>query len=326
MIGIVNVCATSVVVFVAWMGLLCHQKEYIRLIKEVARLDNRFQKLGVKIQYERLKKAIRVQCVVRMLFLITAIGTHIAMCLNRHTYVDNTIDYIAFVINSSICMQVCTFGLLLRDRFAILNNILKEIKDSQSNGRGGYIKIVDNIVNNKSIGIDFYFMKMVMRMHFDLSNVVKRINNIFGASLLALFLVSFQTSLFGFYFNDCAASHFDLLQLPAAAQLTIVSMVFTLDAAYLFYICTTTCNEARKSGAIIYQFQRQDDLRQQIDMFSLQMIHTKVEFNAAGLLAINYASVFSMLGAFTMNLIILIQFSTEKQYALCLEVPLENYK
>jgi hypothetical protein len=53
--------------------------------------------------------------------------------------------------------------------------------------------------------------------------------------------------------------------------------------------------QANKAGELIHKLDTEDhDIRDEIEMFSLQIANEQVEFNAAGFFPINYTLVFSV--------------------------------
>lgn len=88
--------------------------------------------------------------------------------------------------------------------------------------------------------------------------------------------------------------------------------------------------QASRSGKLLHQIDTEDmDVKDQIEMFSLQIVNEKLEFTAAGFFTINYGLLFSVIfikkrrvikiniiisqiiGGITTYLIILIQFSAD---------------
>lgn len=53
--------------------------------------------------------------------------------------------------------------------------------------------------------------------------------------------------------------------------------------------------QAKRSGLLIHQIDTEDfDMRDEIEMFSLQMANENIEFNAAGFFPIDYSLLFSV--------------------------------
>lgn len=66
----------------------------------------------------------------------------------------------------------------------------------------------------------------------------------------------------------------------------------------------------KKSGILIHQIiSHSEDVRDEMEMFSLQLANENVEFSAAGFFTIDYTLIFTIIGGVTTYIIILIQLS-----------------
>ncbi|KAJ3637026.1 hypothetical protein MTP99_000514 [Tenebrio molitor] len=92
---------------------------------------------------------------------------------------------------------------------------------------------------------------------------------------------------------------------------TVLSAVnFIICSVVVCDVCYSTVEEANKSGELIHKIDTEDrDMIDAIEMFSLQITNSRVEFSTAGFFPINYTLVFSIIGGVTTYIIILIQVS-----------------
>ncbi|KAJ9599108.1 hypothetical protein L9F63_010376 [Diploptera punctata] len=75
--------------------------------------------------------------------------------------------------------------------------------------------------------------------------------------------------------------------------------------------CTTTSNEANRTAILVHKLinkTRDPLIREELELFSLQLLHRKVQFTACGFFPLDFTLLYSIVGAVTTYLIILIQF------------------
>jgi gustatory receptor len=77
--------------------------------------------------------------------------------------------------------------------------------------------------------------------------------------------------------------------------------------------CFSASDEARRTGTVVHKLllrQRlKGDTSAELQLFSSQLMSNKVEFTAAGFFTVNLSLVYSMVGAATTYIIILLQFN-----------------
>ena len=70
--------------------------------------------------------------------------------------------------------------------------------------------------------------------------------------------------------------------------------------------------EARRTGPVVHKLLLRQtllrDISTELQLFSIQLLSNKVEFSAAGFFPVNLSLVYSMVGAATTYIIILLQF------------------
>ncbi|KAK6643893.1 hypothetical protein RUM43_000158 [Polyplax serrata] len=83
----------------------------------------------------------------------------------------------------------------------------------------------------------------------------------------------------------------------------------------LIIVSDLSTKEAEKTANYLHElFIESDDveLKEEIEIFSLQLLHRKVEFNACGFFKLDFSLLHSMVGAVTTYIIILMQFQDER--------------
>ncbi|KAJ3637025.1 hypothetical protein MTP99_000513 [Tenebrio molitor] len=123
----------------------------------------------------------------------------------------------------------------------------------------------------------------------------------FGANFVAIVITFFYVTI-QLQANEVNWKH---------SWFTVLSAVnFIIYSIVVCDVCYSTVEEANKSGELIHKINTEDrDMIDAIEMFSLQITNSRVEFTAAGFFPINYTLVFSIIGGVATYIIILIQVS-----------------
>ena len=149
----------------------------------------------------------------------------------------------------------------------------------------------------------------------DLYDVTESINGIYGYQITLELAYDFVTFVSCLYYSTELISNIkytgDRNLLRAVSSLgwvtQIVVRILSITAS-----CFVAVEEARRTGIVVEKLLlRQSLLRDtstQLQLFSLQLLHNKVEFSAGGFFPVNLTLAYSMVGAATTYIIILFQF------------------
>ncbi|XP_008195702.2 putative gustatory receptor 28b [Tribolium castaneum] len=245
-----------------------------------------------------------VQSLGRVGVLVVIIGTlAIIANLNGDTMIVEAMAYILLAMNSAVCHQTIELVKMLKIRFVILN---KQINNLIEYFQKNKIGPVETKGTNKQLNT----LNKICALHHHLSKLVKLFNETFGIVLLLMFGVSFVVIVITIFFFTANVQAGELYFMSLLNPI-LSNVTFVIDVVYVCDVCYSTIEEANKAGELIHKIDTEDhDIRDEIEMFSLQIANEQVEFNAAGFFAINYTLVFSILGGVTTYIIILIQLAT----------------
>ncbi|XP_069698463.1 putative gustatory receptor 28a [Periplaneta americana] len=86
---------------------------------------------------------------------------------------------------------------------------------------------------------------------------------------------------------------------------------YALKLVWLVYYSSSTIYQANRTAILVHKLLakiRDSDIREELRLFSLQLLHRKVQFTACGFFPLDFTLLYSIVGAVTTYLVILIQF------------------
>nr|QHN69215.1 gustatory receptor 9 [Sirex nitobei] len=146
-------------------------------------------------------------------------------------------------------------------------------------------------------------------MHTSLLNTVLLINSAFGVPLLVITATCLL--------HLIATPYFVIIEIYGKRDqllLTTQCLWCILHVGRIFVIvqpCYTVSEESKKTASIVSKLLSLDwepEVRKQLKMFSLQLLHRPFELSACGHFSLNRSLITSIAGAVTTYLVILIQF------------------
>nr|WGC54965.1 gustatory receptor 7 [Psyttalia incisi] len=113
--------------------------------------------------------------------------------------------------------------------------------------------------------------------------------------------------------------YFLMMEANSDKEALFIAVQFAWCAFHVFRMlivvqpCYSTTTESKRTAVLVSQlltYNWELDVRKQLELFSLQLLHRPLDFTACGLFSLDRALVTSMAGAVTTYLVILIQFQT----------------
>ncbi|KAJ3637021.1 hypothetical protein MTP99_000510 [Tenebrio molitor] len=196
-------------------------------------------------------------------------------------------------------MQVYACSLTMR--FVILNQQVNTLVKHFSN------QDLSPIEKNNNMTEKFLFLSKICALHHHLSKLIKLFNDTFGLNMLVMFGLSFVIITIALFYASIVLQS-PHLEPTVLAYVFLTCLCYGIDCFYICDVCYSTIEEVNKMGVLIHQIETENqDMIDEIEMFSLQIANEKVEFSAAGFFPINYTLIFSIIGGVTTYIIILIQ-------------------
>ncbi|XP_034100076.1 putative gustatory receptor 28a isoform X1 [Drosophila albomicans] len=160
-----------------------------------------------------------------------------------------------------------------------------------------------------------YAMKQVSNIHNLLCDICQTIEEYFTYPLLGIIAISFLFILFDdFYILEAMMNpkRLDYFEADEFFAFFLIQMIWYIVIIFLIVEASSkTIRHSSYSAAIVHKILNITDdleLRDRLFRLSLQLSHRKVSFTAAGLFRLDRTLIFTITGAATCYLIILIQF------------------
>ncbi|XP_036148063.1 putative gustatory receptor 28a [Monomorium pharaonis] len=198
----------------------------------------------------------------------------------------------------------------------ILKACFKKINDNLINVR-------ELIVNNESHFLrqhnrnPFVLMelKMLKKQHLMISDTVQMLNAIFSLQVLASVVMTFAEITFRLYFyilewKSQEMSMFNVDQNFHNVLLIIFITYYCIKIMLIGWACDTAKDQAMKIGITIHEILNDTidkQIKDELQMFSLQVLHRENTFSAKGLI-VDATLLVAIVGNITTYLLILIQF------------------
>ncbi|XP_037928427.1 putative gustatory receptor 28a [Teleopsis dalmanni] len=346
-LGDATLSLTGIIAMLTIFGFAIFKRNaLIQIIQNNLVVDEIFVRLGIKLDYRKILWYSFVISVGMLLF--NAIYLCVSYMLLRSALILPTfVVFTTFAlphINISVMVFkfLCTTH-LAKSRFIMLNEILQEILDShieQSNAMElspmhSAIGINHNTTQHRRVNPVMQTatprysvtsiirqnpelsLKQVTNVHNLLCDICNTIEEYFAYPMLAIIAISFLFILFDdFYILEVVLN-------PHCVETVEADEFFVFFfAQMLWYVIiiilivegsSNTIKESGKSAAIVHKILNITDdpeIRDRLLRLTLQLSHRRVRFTAAGLFNLDRTLIFTITGAATCYLIILIQFRT----------------
>ncbi|XP_011880742.1 PREDICTED: putative gustatory receptor 28b [Vollenhovia emeryi] len=156
-------------------------------------------------------------------------------------------------------------------------------------------------------------LKNLQKQHMMISNTVQMLNIIFSVQLLATIVQSFSVIIFGLYHYFHIVQWFNgIVNLDEmfSVMFLLTAIYVTIKLALLVWACETGKNQAQEIRTTIHDVlnsSRDESIKNELQLFSLQTLHGENTFSAKGL---NMDATFfaSMVGTITTYMLIVLQF------------------
>ncbi|KAI4466614.1 invertebrate gustatory receptor [Holotrichia oblita] len=292
---IMQVTTSTLQIVVSWFMSAVSQEKTMSFLKRISDVDKTFRQLGVYIYYDAVHKSVIQRLLIRMSLVLAS--TISQLFLYQYQWNVGMISfyvtyYFPILINVLIVEEFYIYTNLLRTRYEILNQHLIEVQkyNDSCKEKISYIKLTG------VIGSKLSTLRIICPIHHELTKIAKLLNEAFGVILLMSFQSSFVTIIVSLYDCSVLLQYFNIEHIRELCAAIIMCCTYVLDCLYICYSCHSTVESANKSGRLLHQIDTDDvDVKDQIEMFSLQIVNEKLEFTAAGFFTINYGLLFSVI-------------------------------
>ncbi|XP_055913231.1 putative gustatory receptor 2a [Eupeodes corollae] len=315
---------------------LCHVKEQQALLKNVQEIDRIFEvSLNTDVENRKFRSKIIKNGLVMLIVYFFCECFILAITALRSTSI-----YIGFWILYTVPLLVCgvryfqylLFIDIIKQRFVKLNEVLRSVNLLNAIYKSGHHKFLGRgQAAFKLVKTTDKYSKTMYRDGFDLTKllvirdlysrlweVCTLVNKCFGLSILIAIGVDFLAITANFYwiflnFKKFSSSYGDIFRIASSV---FWSMPHLYNVVKLAIMCHTTIETTSEIALGVHRIQVDlfnDNHNSLIEQFSLQLLHQKIHFTAFGFFSIDCSLLYTIVGATTTYLIILIQFHMSEQ-------------
>ncbi|KAJ9599139.1 hypothetical protein L9F63_010407, partial [Diploptera punctata] len=104
---------------------------------------------------------------------------------------------------------------------------------------------------------------------------------------------------------------YDFEYIPSIVISVIHFCTKSISLVIILHQCSSTSYEANRTAILVHKLLNKTEdpeVREELQLFSLQLLHRKVQFTACGFFPLDFTLLYSIIGAVTTYLVILIQF------------------
>lgn len=222
----------------------CRQQDnLIRAIKQMHEIEKKLNKLSSSLSY----KMVTLFIVYQLGLMLILSSIHVALYCYKYRIdqgyayaISSWFIYFTPVKISQIHMiEFCTLILILKQQLHVINSILKEIKED-------YEKTNDL----KRLLI----LKQIKKLHSDITQVCREVNNIFSVPLLMKFLCEFViifTTIHYFIAGYTFKSEIGRKTLINYYITTVIGHLPFYEIVVIMIVCECICNEHKSTGKLI---------------------------------------------------------------------------
>ncbi|XP_071563968.1 uncharacterized protein [Temnothorax nylanderi] len=258
--------------------------------------------------YKMLSRLIHTKDIFGSFFLIGLVFMY---------YYMKYIDIIFMIYFLYTLLHSFTMDMLYINCVCILKACFKEINNN-------LLHMQELIVNKKPyVPIMFYYeqrnaflimnLKALKKQHLMVSNAVQMLNKIFSLQLLAMIVITFSEIIFGPYFHVVRYNKYNglFIYLDEVIGLAFLRTTYQIiKVALLAWACETGKNQAQEIRTTIHDvlnISRDEQIKNELQLFSLQTLHCENTFSAKGL-NVDATFLATMTGTITTYMLILLQF------------------
>lgn len=236
---------TTIQTVISWLCSSILQDKYMEMLNKIVSTDRKFKELGVWITYNDLHKTIIRRIIIHTLILIGIDAVYYSI-FNYALIVDliifNTAMLVTHIVNILIVQQAATYVLILKDRYKILNDHLKELQKNVEEKPE-----IQNIKLTNPLSTKLKMLRIICPLHHELTKIGKIINEVFGLQLLITFGVIFVAITVELYY----VCYYIQQPIENKWEKTLGSLFmasnYIISTLILCYACHSTIEEVSKN-------------------------------------------------------------------------------
>nr|XP_036214739.1 putative gustatory receptor 28b isoform X3 [Bactrocera oleae] len=299
----------------------------VSLCNTIVTVDRRFHNLGVVFNYQYIMKLTHL----KMFLVITLNISYMSSCfwMLFHNDIWPTFQamitfFMPHVFLLSVVVLFSTFLFRLQQHFGLINKVLKNLAHQWDNS------IVKPMPKQRSLQcLDSFSMYTIvtnnpceiiqesMEIHHMICDAASTANKYFTYQLLTIISIAFLIIVFDAYYvletllgKSAHESKFKTVEFVTFFSCQMI--LYLIAIISIVEGSNRAIQKSEKTGGIVHSLlnkAKNAELKEKLQQFSLQLLHLKIHFTAAGLFNIDRTLYFTISGALTTYLIILLQFT-----------------
>ncbi|KAF2881167.1 hypothetical protein ILUMI_24992 [Ignelater luminosus] len=208
------------------------------------------------------------------------------------------------IVNTFVILQICTLILFIKQRLVWLNEELSDLALINEN----WPQTQNQVSQSKVL----YIFEKIRLKHLKLYEISNNINKIYSLQILLIIFKNFITLISEFLYygkNVINNKHIDTKNM-ILSQIQLITAISQIVA--LVFACSQVSIQVEKTASLIHNINSQDhcneDLKMQVNFFSLQLLHENLQFTACKIFVVNENLLLTIAGAVATYLVIVIQF------------------
>jgi hypothetical protein len=226
---------------VAWMNALLNRDKFITFLNKLVDFDDTLQEKCRLVNYQECKKGVVRRALTKHLFLVVYISFYAAFTRYQFDIYKQIGQYLGFfisIVNAAVCHQTIELVLLLKMRFAILNQQIDDIVEYFATSQ------VNLVSNSSQIQDRALALGKICTLHHQLSKLVKLFNDNFGMTLLLMFGFNFMTTTTTLFYVTGALQANDIKWI-SVVYVFMTSICYMVDTLWVCDVCYSTVEEVQ---------------------------------------------------------------------------------
>ncbi|XP_062142067.1 putative gustatory receptor 28b isoform X4 [Drosophila sulfurigaster albostrigata] len=315
----------AIFIFIAPLFLRRHLR---RSFEGLVRVDRRLLRINYNVDYPRIQFES-----LRMLVIITALdATIISVCLTCFAQMEVRASWqLIFIMTyelitiSVTVFMFCLLALSVRRRLSRLHRVLKNLahqwdtRSLKAVQKQRSLQCLDSFSMYTIVTKDpAEIIQESMEIHHLICEAAATANKYFTYQLLTIISIAFLIIVFDAYY----VLETLLGKSKRESKFKTVEFVTFFSCQMILYLIAIisivegsnrAIKKSEKTGGIVHSLLNKTksvEVREKLQQFSMQLMHLKINFTAAGLFNIDRTLYFTISGALTTYLIILLQFTS----------------
>ncbi|XP_049307301.1 putative gustatory receptor 28b isoform X4 [Bactrocera dorsalis] len=321
------VLANGIAAVIVFITNTLRRRQLLWIFENFPKIDKSFERIGICWNYRNLLKIVICQLIFTSFIYSIICILYISCWIRLQVLPSWQLIFIVLSQQIGICFALCLFHHLMistKLRIKALNKVLKKLAHQWDNS------IVKPMPKQRSLQcLDSFSMYTIvtnnpceiiqesMEIHHMICDAASTANKYFTYQLLTIISIAFLLIVFDAYYvlEILLGKSAHEGKFKTAEFVTFFSCQMILYVIAIVSIVegsNRAIQKSEKTSGIVHSLlnkAKNAELKEKLQQFSLQLLHLKIHFTAAGLFNIDRTLYFTISGALTTYLIILLQFS-----------------